>query len=59
MICNLLKNRYLVPVDNDSLIEQLERLKTKSMEVKTPIIFSTIGSKLQLLPDLQSFKAIA
>ena len=59
MIRNLLKNRYLVPVDNDSLIEQLERLKTKSMEVKTPIIFSTIGSKLQLLPDLQSFKAIA
>ena len=59
MIRNLLKNRYLVPVDNDSLIEQLERLKTKSMEVKTPIIFSTIGSKLQLLPDLKSFKAIA
>ncbi len=59
MIRNLLKNRYLVPVDNDSLIEQLERLKPKSMEVKTPIIFSTIGSKLQLLPDLKSFKAIA
>ena len=59
MIRNLLKSRYLVPVDNDSLIEQLERLKTRSMEVKTPIIFSTIGSKLQLLPDLQSFKAIA
>ena len=59
MIRNLLKNRYLVPVDSDQLITDLEKLKIKSMEVKTPIIFSTIGSKLQLLPDLKSFKAIA
>ncbi|MBW4422430.1 MAG: hypothetical protein KME13_25010 [Myxacorys californica WJT36-NPBG1] len=58
MIRNLMKNRYLVPVDSDSLIEQLERLKARSMEAKTPIIFSTIGSKLQLLPDLKSFKAV-
>jgi hypothetical protein len=58
MIRNLLKNRYLVPVDSDVLLTELERLKTKSMEAKTPIIFSTIGSKLQLLPDLKSFKSV-
>ncbi|MBW4421446.1 MAG: hypothetical protein KME13_19805 [Myxacorys californica WJT36-NPBG1] len=58
MIRNLMKNRYLVPVESDSLIEQLERLKARSMEAKTPIIFSTIGPKLQLLPDLKSFKSV-
>ena len=29
MICNLLKNRYLVPVDNDSLIEQLVKTQNE------------------------------
>jgi hypothetical protein len=58
MIATLLRNRYLVPVDGDRLLTELEGLKAKSMQVKTPVIFSTIGSKLQLLPDLKSFKAV-
>jgi hypothetical protein len=58
MIRNLLRNRYLVPVDGDVLLAELDRLQARSMEAKTPIIFSTIGSKLQLLPDLKSFKSV-
>ena len=57
MITNLLKNRYLVPTNSDRLMEDLEHLKTKSNEQRTPVIFSSIGNKLQLLPDLTGFKS--
>jgi hypothetical protein len=56
MITNLLKNRYLVPTGSDRLLEELEQLKTKSNEQRTPVIFSSIGNKLQLLPNLTGFK---
>ncbi|MBW4444134.1 MAG: hypothetical protein KME10_23495 [Plectolyngbya sp. WJT66-NPBG17] len=57
MITNLLKNRYLVPTNRDRLLQDLEHLKTKSNEQRTPVIFSSIGNKLQLLPDLTAFKS--
>lgn len=56
MITNLLKNRYLVPTGSDRLLEELEQLKKQSSEQKTPVIFSSIGLKLQLLPNLTGFK---
>jgi hypothetical protein len=56
MITNLLKNRYLVPTNSDRLLEELEQLKKQSVEQKTPVIFSSIGNKLQLLPNLTAFK---
>jgi hypothetical protein len=58
MITNLLKNRYLVPTGSDQLLTELESLKPKSIETKTPVIFSSIGLKLQLLPDLRAFKHV-
>lgn len=57
MITNLLKNRYLVPTNSDRLLEELEQLKKQSVEQKTPVIFSSIGNKLQLLPNLTAFKS--
>lgn len=58
MITNLLKNRYLVPTNSDRLLEELEQLKKQSVEQKTPVIFSSIGNKLQLLPNLTGFKHV-
>lgn len=56
MVTNLLKNRYLVPTGSEQLLVELENLKAESMKAKTPVIFSSIGLKLQLLPDLRAFK---
>ncbi len=56
MISNLLNNRYLVPTGADKLHSHLADLKIQSEETKTPVIFSSVGNRLELLPDLRKFK---
>jgi hypothetical protein len=55
---NLLNDRYII-ADAElrtKLYQEFLRLKPISQKIKRPIIYSSLGNKLGLLPDLRAFK---